>query len=406
MNRIVVVEDDTTHREFVVRCLASRGHLVIVAENGEEGLGRIMAEETAVVVTDIHMPGLDGFGLADALRREPGIRQPDIIFMSSDMERNLYRRALQLGACDFLTKPFACNELVEAITARLDARQTAPPVSAPPPAAGMRKSALPEIAGYRIIRRLGEGTTSQVYLVTPRNSATPHALKLMRLSAETGLQREEISRFLTEYAMLAGLSHPNVATVYSHGVTDDYLYLDMEYVAGGDLSLDIKNGMTHAAAQMCAAELASALSVIHAAGIVHRDLKPANVLMRMSGEAVLADFGIAKHITSRLALTQQDIAIGTPYYMSPEQATAGAIDARSDLYTLGIVLFEMLTGKHPYHGFTSHEVMAQHLNAPVPRLPEAAAAFQTVIERLLAKRVDDRYADANEARAAILGVTI
>ncbi len=404
MNRIVVVEDDPSHREFVVRCLAARGHLVAVAENGEDGLNRILAEDTALVVTDIRMPGLDGFGMAAALRRQPDIAQPDIIFMSSDLERDLYRRALQLGACDFLTKPFACKDLADAVMARLEARLQKSPAIKPSAASGKLPAAFPQIAGYRIIRRLGEGNSSQVYLVSPNNSDTPHALKLMRLSGDSDLQREEISRFLAEYAMLSGLSHANVATVYSHGVTDEYLYLDMEYLAGGDLSLDIKDGMSHAAAQARAAELASALSAIHAAGIVHRDLKPANVLMRMSGEAVLADFGIAKQLASRLALTQQDIAIGTPYYMSPEQATAGAIDARSDLYALGVVLFEMLTGKHPYRGVTSREVMAQHLNAPIPRLPETAAAFQPPLERLLAKRAADRFADAAQARAAILAV--
>ena len=247
-------------------------------------------------------------------------------------------------------------------------------------------------------------------LASPRNELNHnelHALKLLKLPREIAGQREAINRFLGEYAMLAGLTHPNVARVYAHGISGDYLYLDMEYLPGADLRLDIQAGMSPKIAQRRAAEMAAALAAIHEAGIVHRDLKPANVLMRMTGEAVLTDFGIAKNLASQLKLTEQNMAVGTPYYMSPEQATAGIVDARSDLYGLGIVLFEMLTGFPPYRdnsGNSGLEVLAQHLHAPVPTLPDEFGIFQAVISKLLAKKACDRYANANEARQAILQV--
>ena len=126
----------------------------------------------------------------------------------------------------------------------------------------------------------------------------------------------------------------------------------------------------------------------------------------MGGEAVLADFGIAKRVTSQLALTQRDMAIGTPYYTSAGQAMAKPVDARADLYALGIVIFEMLAGHPPYRATTAQEVMAQHVNAPIPKLPNTAAAFQSVVERLLAKHAEDRFSDAREARAAVLDVQV
>lgn len=417
MTRIVVVEDDAVVRAQVVRCLAARGHLVVTAENSEDGLVRVYESQTAILVTDIYLPGLDGFALAESIRRDPSVYQPDIIFMSIGEERELYRRAMQLGGCDFLNKPFTCKEIGDAVATRLANRLLlgAPTASIRTSSqstitASAVSSALPEIEGYRIIRRLGEGHTSQVLLASPHNELNQHelhALKLLKLPREIAGQREAINRFLGEYAMLAGLKHPNVARVYAHGISGDYLYLDMEYLPGADLRLDIQAGMSPKIAQRRAAEMAAALGAIHEAGIVHRDLKPANVLMRMTGEAVLTDFGIAKNLASQLKLTEQNMAVGTPYYMSPEQATAGDVDARSDLYGLGIVLFEMLTGLPPYRdnsGNSGLEVFAQHLHAPVPTLPDAFGVFQPVISKLLAKKAQDRYADANEARQAILKV--
>jgi CheY-like chemotaxis protein len=405
VSRVVVVEDDEVVREFVARCLGARGFSVSTAASGEEGLARIHEAPTAVVVTDIRMPGLDGFGLANALRRDAGLMQPDIIFMSSSEEKDLYRRALQLGGCDFLTKPFTSTEISEAVSARLASR-AAQRVPEAAPAAGGAHAALPKVDGYRIIQRLGEGNASQVYLAAPVNSDTQVALKLLKLPSDLSFQRELIVRFHAEFAMLSKLAHPNVARVYEQGVSGDSFFLAMEYVPGGDLRLDIQAGMKPSAVRLRGAEIAAALTAIHAAGIVHRDLKPANVLMRMTGEAVLADFGIAKQISSGLSLTQADMTIGTPYYMSPEQATGGAIDPRSDQYGLGIVIYEMLTGQPPFVGSSGPEVLAQHLSAPVPRLPGHLAGFQSVIDQLLAKKPSERFIDAVQARFAILRVKV
>jgi serine/threonine protein kinase len=263
---------------------------------------------------------------------------------------------------------------------------------------------LPRISGYKIVQKLGEGAASLVFLATHIASREQHALKILKLVGLDTSTQEAINRFMAEYDMLSKLSHPNVARVYEHGIGDGCLFIGMEHLPGGDLRLDIEAGMSPERAQKRAAEIASALAAIHAAGIIHRDLKPANILMRMTGEAVIADFGIAKQLGSALALTRDDMAVGTPYYMSPEQARGSNVGPHSDIYALGVLYFEMLTGHRPYEGNTPNELMAKQLHAPIPLLPTRLSRYQPLIDKMMAKSVADRYATAEEAREAILSV--
>ena len=405
MHSILVVVDNEFIREVIARTLRAAQFEVTVAPSGEEALALIRARLFDMILTDINMPGMDGFSFIRSMRMTPTLGQPQVIFISGTDDRALYKRAMNVGACDFLVKPFTGAELNEAVTSRLADRVnrtgTHPSVSLGLSASGTEEVTVP---GYEVLRTLGEGASSKVLLATHKHSDQQHALKLLRLPIHFREQRDVINRFLAEYSMLVKLSHRNVARVFEHGLIGHYLYIGMEYLPGGDLRLDIEASMAPQRAQKYACQIAAALSAIHSAGIIHRDLKPANILMRMTGEAVLADFGIAKQIGSGLALTQGNIALGTPYYMSPEQATASPLDARSDLYSLGVLLFEMLTGKPPYVAATSVEIMGMHVNAPVPVLPEKCAAFQPVLNKLLAKQAARRYANADDAREAILAI--
>ena len=402
MHSVLVVEDEDLVREVIASSLRARQFEVTVAPSGEAALALIRSKVFDMVLTDVNMPGMDGFSFVRSVRMTPTLGQPEVIFISSTEDRALFKRAMNVGACDFLIKPFTSAEVCEAVTSRLAdrAHRTGmyPAISRGPTTSSGGEVVVP---GYKILRTLGEGASSKVLLATHLHRDQQHAVKLLRLPDHFGEQREVINRFLSEYSMLVKISHPNVARVFEHGLVENYLYIGMEYLPGGDLRLDIDAGMAPQRAQKYACQIASALAAIHSAGIIHRDLKPANILMRMTGEAVLADFGIAKQIGSGLALTQNNIALGTPYYMSPEQATASPLDARSDLYALGILLFEMLTGKPPYLAATSVEIMGMHVNAPVPVLPEKFAAFQRVMRRLLAKEPASRYGSADVAQKAI-----
>jgi serine/threonine protein kinase len=378
-----------------------------VAPSGEDALALIRSRAFDMILSDVNMPGMDGFSFIRSVRMTPTLGQPEVIFISSTDDRTLFKRAMNVGACDFLIKPFSGAELGEAVTSRLADRGNRMGMHA---AVGLGLKAESGSAllvpGYETVRTLGEGASSKVLLAKHLHTGDQHALKLARLPDRSGEQREVINRFLTEYSMLVRISHRNVARVFEHGLVENYLYIGMEYLPGGDLRLDIDAGMAPKRAQKYAEQIAAALGAIHGAGIIHRDLKPANILMRMTGEAVLADFGIAKQIGSGLALTQNNIALGTPYYMSPEQATASPLDVRSDLYALGVLLFEMLTGRPPYLAPTSVEIMAMHVNAAVPMLPEKFAPFQPVLRRLLAKEPGDRYTSAEAAQNAIAAVQI
>jgi serine/threonine protein kinase/ActR/RegA family two-component response regulator len=407
VNSVLVVEDDEIVREVIARTLRARHFEVTEAPSGEDALALIRSRMFDMILTDINMPGMDGFSFIRSMRMTPTLGQPEVIFISSADDRALFKRAMNVGACDFLIKPFTGAELGEAVTSRLADRgnRMGMHTAVGRGVKGASGSAL-VVPGYETVRTLGEGASSKVLLAKHLHTGEQHALKLVRLPDQSGEQREVINRFLTEYSMLVRISHRNVALVFEHGLVENYLYIGMEYLPGGDLRLDIEAGMAPQRAQKYAGQIAAALSAIHGAGIIHRDLKPANILMRMTGEAVLADFGIAKQIGSGLALTQNNIALGTPYYMSPEQATASPLDARSDLYALGVLLFEMLTGRPPYQAPTSVEIMAMHVNAAVPTLPEKFSAFQPVLRRLLAKEPGDRYTSAEAAQKAIAAVQV
>ena len=400
MKHILVVEDDAVMREFISRSLASRGYEASMARSGEDALQQLRAKPTAIVITDIRMPAMDGFSFARALRRDTAIGQPDIIFVSSMDDRDHYRRAMHVGAADFLVKPFKSQDIADAV-ARVLARRDANGKSA---SIEEEVEKLPRIPGYQLVQKLGEGAASVVYLATHIASREQHALKILKLETLDTSMQESINRFMAEYDMLSKLSHPNVARVYEHGMGDRCLYIGMEHLPGGDLRLDIEAGMSAQQAQRRAAEIASALAAIHAAGIIHRDLKPANILMRRTGEAVIADFGIAKQLGSALALTRHDMAVGTPYYMSPEQARGSNVGPHSDIYALGTLFFEMLTGRRPYEANTPNELMGKHLHAPIPLLPTRLSIFQPVMDKLMAKSVADRYATAEQAQNAILSV--
>lgn len=399
MADILVVDDDDTMREFMCNGLTAHGHRVCLATNGIDALQQLRAHPVSVVVSDVRMPGMDGFSFVKALRLEPALGRPEVVFVSVLDDRKYYRRALQVGAADYLVKPFSVKDLADAIARSLASR------------AANRLSTLPrgayvqdpthQIDGYEIIQKLGEGSDSMVFLANHVASGEQHALKILRQASTHPATQPSIRRFMAEYDMLSRLTHPNVARVYAHGIGDRCLYIGMEFLPGGDLRLDILSGMSAPLALKRAAEIASALAAIHGAGIIHRDLKPSNILMRMTGEAVIADFGIAKQLGTAMSHTSTHAAVGTPYYMSPEQATGAQVAAASDIYALGVLLFEMFTGVRPFDAATPNELMGQHVNAPIPPLPRALRMYQPLIEKMLAKNPEDRFSSALVTQVAL-----
>ena len=253
------------------------------------------------------------------------------------------------------------------------------------------------LKGYRITRKIGEGGMTEVYLAERESDGLPIVLKVLDSRGKEA--SEHLVRFIQEYALLSEIDHPNVIRIYDQGFTDEHAYIAMEYFERGDMRALFGQGMTGQVAVALLAQLAQALSAIHGRGVVHRDIKPENVMLRDDGTVALADFGIAKSMlkAESLGLTQtrHGDVVGTPYYMSPEQATGREITACSDLYSLGVMFFEMLAGHRPFMAESLELLLAKHLHAETPALPPAHAALQPVVNKLMAKEPGARYASAD-----------
>jgi len=252
-----------------------------------------------------------------------------------------------------------------------------------------------QIDGYQIKGTLGHGGMATVYLAIQESFEREVAIKIMaeQLSSDPNFR----DRFLQEAKIVSRLIHPNIVTVYDVGVINNHHYLSMEYIKG----IDLKDKLTSISLFhliKVIKEVALALDYAGRKGYVHRDIKPENIMINSEdGRAVLMDFGIAKAFDSISEMTQTGTAIGTPYYMSPEQAKGKEVDWRSDIYSLGVVFFQVLTGQLPYQGDSAVAVGIMHLTDPIPKLPEyLQAVFQPIIDKLMAKVPDDRYQNGED----------
>lgn len=251
-----------------------------------------------------------------------------------------------------------------------------------------------EIPGYRIEKAIGVGGMASVYLALQESLDREVALKVMASSLADNA--EFADRFLKEGRLAAKLSHPNLVTVYDIGQYGQVYYLTQEYIPGGTLREKMNAGMTVPEILDVVRDIAQGLAYAHEKGVVHRDVKPGNVLFRANGTAVLADFGIAKAMDSKTMSTQAGNSIGTPHYMSPEQARAEKVDGRSDLYSLGAMLFEMLAGAPPYDATDPFSIALMHVTNPVPQLPPHVMWLQPLIDKLMAKLPERRFATGDE----------
>jgi serine/threonine-protein kinase PpkA len=255
------------------------------------------------------------------------------------------------------------------------------------------------VPGFTTLARIGEGGQAQVYLAERDFDGLRVALKV--LDSRVRQDKVFLQRFVREYKLLAKLEIEHVARIYDQGFAGEHPYIAMEYLPSGTLAARIYEGLAPRAALRVAAQVARALDAIHSRGIIHRDLKPANILFRADGRPVIVDFGLAKDLAINSTLTGQQRLLATPRYMSPEQCLGRQVDARSDIYSLGAILWEMLTRTRIYDSAGPADLMRMHVTAPVPRLPGELAAHQPLLERMLAKDPKDRFPSAAELCATI-----
>ncbi|MGB0219568.1 MAG: serine/threonine-protein kinase [Sinimarinibacterium flocculans] len=256
-----------------------------------------------------------------------------------------------------------------------------------------------QLGKYRIVRLLGRGGMADVYEAEDAMLGRRVALKV--LPPEFGRDDKAVTRFQKEVRAAAVLNHAGIVTVYDVAQEQGLHYYAMRLLAGGDLRERIEHGLTPEQALGVLHQLAGAFAHAHAAGFVHRDVKPENILFDEQGRAVLTDFGIAKAISSSAKMTATGVSIGTPRYISPEQARGKPVDARADLYSLGVILFEMLAGRTPFDAEDSLALIFKHVTEPVPRLPPELERYQPLVDTLMAKEPDERPASAEDVQAMV-----
>jgi tRNA A-37 threonylcarbamoyl transferase component Bud32/DNA-binding response OmpR family regulator len=262
------------------------------------------------------------------------------------------------------------------------------------------------IPGYTLLQKIGESEAAAVYLAIAEDLGHNVALKVSKRkhnatevpTSDTGARSIMFQR---EFEAIAALDHPSIIDLYDYGIHDGVEFLAMEYFPCGDLKARLQNPLTPAEAIAFLKEIARSLKVVHEAGIIHRDLKPPNVMLRDDGSVVLIDFGLARSLLTGDGSTRTGVLRGSPYYMSPEQAQGEALDARTDLYSLGVILYEMLAGKKPYLGASAIDVLQQHVMAPVPELPVQHLAYQPLLERLMSKSREQRIGSCDELLNAL-----
>jgi serine/threonine-protein kinase PpkA len=206
-----------------------------------------------------------------------------------------------------------------------------------------------------------------------------------------------LARFEQEARSASALNHPNIVTIYDIGSAGDSSYFAMELIDGRNLRELVKGGpLPFARLIRIAAQIADAIACAHAAGIVHRDLKPENIMFRADDSLAIVDFGIAKQVSDASSITQAGHILGTPYYLSPEQAKGETLDERSDLYSTGIMFFEMLARRRPFQADTPIAMVHKHINEPIPRLPAGLERYQELVDCLMAKDPASRFANARK----------
>ena len=394
MMQFLIVDSDADYRRALRYYLEVQWPAATIREHQPISAGRLS--------TTLPLEGLDALLLGLPERREDGLRWldelrarrgcPPILVFAANGDEFLAVDSLKCGAADYFPKARVTHRrLIDSIVAAAARHSDA-----------ARSNRDPEddwdlrgVKNHPFIARLHASDLSCVYLAQERDSERRLAYKVLRHVPDSGGE-QLFDRFLQEYDVVAAIDHPNVVNIYSLGVADDHAYIAMEYLSGGTLAERLNAGITRNEALAYARQIALALAAIHDAGILHRDLKPANIMLRADGSLALIDFGLAKQMWLEAAISGTGQIFGTPHYMSPEQGHAAPVDVRSDIYSLGCIVYEMLSGQRPFAADTAMAVIYNHSNAPRPSLPAEFADLQPLVERMLAPAPEDRFQTMRE----------
>ncbi|MFY9314935.1 MAG: protein kinase [Burkholderiales bacterium] len=413
--RFLIVDESAEFRRALADMLYARWPDAQVEEWDPKARGNPAAALArggySAVLLDSSPAGEDGIAWVREIRRNA--LAPPLLLLADQGDAHVAIQAMKAGAADFLRRTGLsparlARSLEDAMREHEVRRQeitgTHTPFARTVPLEPQRigkpvGSDSIAIAGYRALRKIGEGGMAQVYLAERVRDGLQLVLKVL----DPAMRRNDtfLKRFEREYRLIASLENEYVVRIYEYGVSGESPYIAMEYLSGGTLAARMREGLTSLAALRLTSQIAKALDAIHAQGIVHRDLKPQNIMFRDSGRPVIVDFGLAKDLGSSIELTRQGEIMATPRYMSPEQCLGREADARSDLYSLGAIFYEMLTGERLFGDAGPADLVYQHVHGPIPQLPARLAGYQTILDRLLAKRPEERFRSARELFATI-----
>ncbi len=389
--RIFIIDDSADYRSLLSHHVTTRWPDAVVRDYDPVFSGRL-PESFSGAGNDVILLGHPAAG-HDALEWLHQFRQisgfPPVVVIGNGEERQIVS-AMKDGAAEYLSKSRLNHvRLIEVLENVLGGEENLPDLA---------EAGLPSLKGHVIREQLSGSDVSSVYLTTEESTGRSAVLKVLRQMPDSG-NEVAFERFLQEYELIAKLNHPSIVKIYDLGIADDHAYIAMEYCGQGSLKRRIAAGMNPELAFRYMRQIADALGELHRIGITHRDLKPTNVMFRDDGILVLIDFGLAKQAQLRAEITGTGEIFGTPYYMSPEQGHADQVDQRGDIYSLGVIFYEMLTGDKPFNAETPMAMIIRHRHAPVPRLPAELARYQPAVDRMLAKKPAERFQDVEELLA-------
>ena len=417
--KFLIIDDSGSLRSLLKKRLLQRWPEAVITGYDPRREGRpgddFSWDEFDIVFLDYDLGLKQETGIDWLPKVKQSVHAPSVIMVTGHGSENIAVRAIRQGADDYLIKyDVVAEKLYEMVEACLAQRQTtrnAPPnlpvaqqtdPRGNPQDSGTDAATMahtPEslrwdIPGYQCITEIARGLATTL-LAERHEDGKRVVLKVHNLH-DTGAS-VVLKRFMQELNILSDLDHPNIIKVLDHGVTEQYFYYAVDYYPKGDLADAIKSGrLTTENTVAYVLQIARGLAAVHSAGILHRDIKPNNILFMNADTVVIADLGIAKDLACTESLTVDGQVMGTPFYMSPEQIGSKVIDRHSDIYSLGVLFFEMLTGDRPFPGSSIMEVAYKHVFDPAPPLPAALAVYQPILDKMLAKVPADRYRDVEQ----------
>ena len=407
--KILIIDDSKDFRSLVRLYLSKELSQASIEEYDFEALGRPGEDypwhDYDVLLLDYKLgDSEDGLEWLKSYSKKPGF--PPTVVLTAEGDEYVAVRAVKLGAADYINKkdisPKRLKEIVEE-AAEFNETKLAKQSENINEAAQILKNIrstskrLPEEGldiGYKFVRLIGQGGMSYVYMAERVSDGLSLVLKIIDLTKAK--DHIIVRRFIQEAELIAELNSPFVVKIYEHGMTEEYGYIAMEFFSRGDLKQRMELTITPDVAFNYMTHITYGLEAIHNIGVVHRDLKPGNIMFRGDDSLALADFGISKKLGINSDLTTIGQVLGTPHYMSPEQGEGKPVDYRSDIYSAGVMLYELLTGQKPFTARTPAALIYQHVHAEIPQLPTELRQYQTIIDKTLAKDPADRYQTARQ----------